>query len=140
MRRARPATVEFTGGRQVKVTLHAARLESAGDSFSNWDLAAAYELSVDEGRLTLRRVSDVEALPTSFDPLSGRRLSSRHVAVRSNLMNVFRQLSEQGDGFPDRIELPTPELRGDLSNIGSLWLDLAMSDQGWLTLGWHRRP
>ena len=137
LRQSRPISVESSGG-QVSVSVHAAQLVSGDDKFNNWDLIAEYDLQPKDGGLELTRDGDIEVLPTAFDPTSGRRLSSRQVAVRSNLNKVINELADQGDGFPESISMPELKPTGDLADVGTLRLQHVASADGWLTLAWDR--
>ena len=89
------------------------------------------------GGLLLTRSGDVDVLPTNFDPATGRGLSTRQVGLRSNLIKVINDLTNQGDGFPKTLEMPMIRLAGELADLGTLALEGSKSENGWLTLTWN---
>ena len=135
-RRKRPVSVEFSD-EQIKLAVHTARIVSAGDRFDGWDLIVKYKLNPKNGGLFLLRSGDVDVLPTNFDPAAGRGLSTRQVGLRSNLIKVINDLTDQGDGFPKTLEMPMIELTGELADVGRLALRKSNSENGWLTLTWN---
>ena len=135
-RRKRPVSVEFSDG-QIKLAVHTARIVSAGDRFDGWDLLVSYKMDPQNGGLLLTRSGDVDVLPTNFDPATGRGLSTRQVGLRSNLIKVINDLTNQGDGFPKTLEMPMIELAGELADVGTLALEGSKSENGWLTLTWN---
>ncbi len=135
-RRTRPVSVEFADG-QIKLAVHTARIVSGGDRFDGWDLIVKYKLNPKNGGLFLLRSGDVDVLPTNFDPATGRGLSTRQVGLRSNLIKVVNDLTDQGDGFPKTLEMPMIELTGELADVGMLALRESDSENGWLTLTWN---
>jgi hypothetical protein len=137
LHRNRPLTVEFVEG-QVKLTIHIARLTSGGDEFTNWDVTGVFTPELKEGGAVLHREGELVVLPTGFDT-EGGQLSSRQVAVRSNLTKVLNERSSKGRGFPLTTEFPVLEPTGELSKVGPLELSDFTSSNGWLTLAWNRR-
>ncbi|MCI0493081.1 MAG: hypothetical protein L0Z07_09105, partial [Planctomycetes bacterium] len=137
LHRNRPLTVEFVEA-QVKLTIHIARLTSGGDEFTNWDVTGTFTPELKEGGVVLHREGELVVFPTGFDT-EGGQLSSRQVAVRSNLTKVLNDRSSKGRGFPLTMEFPVLEPTGELSKVGPLELSDFTSSNGWLTLAWNRR-
>jgi hypothetical protein len=87
----------------------------------------------------LRREGELVVLPTDFDPRGGEQLPSRQVGIRSNLTKVLNERSAQGRGFPSRIEFSQLEPSGSLDKVGPLVAREVKTNDGWLTLAWHRK-
>lgn len=136
-RRGRAISVAFAGD-QVELTIHMARLTSGDDEFADWDVSGTFKTELKDGGVVLHRQGDLVVLPTGFDREHGT-LSSRQVAVRSNLTKVLNQRSAQGRGFPATITIDALEPSGDLSKVGPLWAGQFTSDGGWLTMAWNRQ-
>jgi hypothetical protein len=77
-------------------------------------------------------------LPTGFDPEKGQ-LSSRQVAVRSNLSKVLTERSDDGRGIPQSITVKALEPEEDLAHVGTLPVTTFTSGDGWLTVAWDRQ-
>jgi hypothetical protein len=135
-RRNRPVTVAFVDGK-VKLTLHIANLKSGEDVFDNWDVTSTYTAEMTDGGVTLRRDGDLEVLPTGFDPTK-RNLSSRQVALRSNLTKVLTERSDKGRGIPQKIEVAKIVPTGKYADVGPLLVTDFASNNGWLTVAWNR--
>ena len=137
LRRNRPLTVAFADGK-VTLTIHLARLTSGEETFSRWDVTGVFTPELKDGGVVLHRDGDLEVLPTGFDPAKGQ-LSSRQVALRSNLTKVLNERSAQGHGFSKTIELKEWQPTGDFEKVGPLALQAFNSNDGWLTLVWDRK-
>ena len=126
-RRARPISVRFDRG-QIEVFLHAARLQAGEEELDKWDLILRFQPESTGQGLLLRRVGEVEVLPTGFDPAGRRRrLSSRQVAVRNNLQPIL------SEGLPAELPLKAIALR---DGRGQLSLRHLQAADGWLTAVW----
>ena len=136
-RPGRPLTVNFDNDK-VSLTIHLARLSSGDEEFTEWDVTGMFTPELDDGGIVLRREGDLVVFPTGFDQRGGQQLNSRQVAVRSNLTKVLNERSAQGRGFPTRIEFEQLEPTGTLEKVGPLDAKQLKSNDGWLTLGWHR--
>ena len=135
-RRDRPVSVEFADN-QVKLTLHATTIAAGDDTYEGWDIIVAYELSIQEGELTLVRTGEIDVLPTSFDPADGKGLSSRIVGLRGNLAKELNRQADAGRGFPKEINIPSLKLPERFEDHGPLVIEQAKSQGGWLSLGWN---
>jgi hypothetical protein len=136
-RQVRPITVDFDD-RKVTLTIHVARLTSADEEFTDWDVTGVFTPQLENDGVVFRRDGDLVVLPTGFDPERGQ-LSSRQVGVRTNLTKVLNERSAQGRGFPTRIEFSQLEPTGALEKAGPLAARELNSDNGWLTLAWKRK-
>jgi hypothetical protein len=137
LRRNRPLTVAFADGK-VQLTIHLARLTSGDDNFTRWDVTGVFTPELKDGGVVLHRQGDLEVLPTDFDPAKGQ-LSSRQVALRSNLTKVLNERSAQGRGFSPTIEIKEWQPTGEFEKVGPLPLESFNSNGGWLTLVWARK-
>lgn len=137
LRRNRPLTVAFADGK-VTLTMHLARLTSGEDSFTRWDVTGVFTPELKDGGVVLHRDGDLDVLPTGFDPSKGQ-LSSRQVALRSNLTKVLNERSAQGRGFSKTIEIEEWKPTGEFEKVGPLALETFNSSDGWLTLAWNRK-
>lgn len=137
LRRNRPLTVAFADGK-VQLTIHLARLTSGDDNFTRWDVTGVFAPELKDGGVVLHRQGDLEVLPTDFDPAKGQ-LSSRQVALRSNLTKVLNERSAQGRGFSPTIEIKEWQPTGEFEKVGPLPLESFNSNGGWLTLVWARK-
>jgi hypothetical protein len=135
-RPGRPLTVEFRGDK-VALTIHLARLRSGDEDFTDWDVTGTFTPQLADGGVVLQREGELVVFPTGFDR-NGGQLTSRQVAVRSNLAKVMTDRSAQGRGFPNRIEFAQLEPAGTLEKVGPLSARQLKSDDGWLTLAWQR--
>jgi hypothetical protein len=135
-RRDRPITAAFTDGK-IALTLHIAKLVSGEDTFDRWDVTATYTPELIDGGVKLTRDGDLTVLPTGFDPEKGQ-LSSRQVAVRSNLTKVLTERSDQGRGIPQTINVKAIEPRDEMKHVGTLPVSTFASGNGWLTVAWNR--
>lgn len=138
-RASRPLTVVFDD-EKVALTIHLARLTSGDEVFTEWDVTGVFTPQLENGGVVLRREGDLVVLPTDFDTTSGEQLPSRQVGIRSNLTKVLTERSAQGRGFPSRIEFEQLEPSGTLEKVGPLEARELSSNDGWLTLAWHRKP
>lgn len=136
-RHVRPLSVDFADN-QMRLTIHLARLVSGDDEFTNWDVTGVFTPQLQNGGAVLRRDGELIVLPTGFDTERGQ-LSSRQVAVRSNLSSVLNERSAQGRGFPSQIEFAELEPTGALEKVGPLALTELKSGGGWITLAWNRQ-
>ncbi|MGD9635807.1 MAG: hypothetical protein AB7U97_21170, partial [Pirellulales bacterium] len=136
-RRDRPVTVNFGDGKMV-LTLHIAKLVSGEDTFDRWDVTATYTPELADGGVTLTRDGELTVLPTGFDPEKGQ-LSSRQVAVRSNLTKVLTERSDRGRGIPQTIKVKQLEPKDDFAHVGPLPVTTFASGDGWLTVAWDRK-
>jgi hypothetical protein len=137
-RAVRPLTVAFAD-EKVSLTIHLARLKSGDEVFEDWDVTGVFTPILEDGGVVLRREGELVVLPSDFDPRSGEQLPSRQVGIRSNLAKVLNERSAQGRGFPSRIEFSQLEPSGSLEKVGPLEARELKSNDGWLTLGWHRK-
>lgn len=137
LRRNRPITVAFADG-QVTLTIHLSRLTSGDEQFTRWDVTGTFMPELKDGGVVLHRQDDLVVLPTDFDPESDQ-LSSRQVALRSNLTKVLNERSAQGRGFSQTITIEALEPSGELKKVGPLDLRQFTSAGGWLTLAWNRQ-
>lgn len=129
-RRSRPLSFRFVEN-QIEVLLHAASLQAGEDAYPNWDLILRLRPVLVDGQLVLERIGKAEALPTGFDPNSGRRLSSGQVGFRNNLMAA---LNPEGEGgLPSEFPLKDIKLREGRGELIAKELDCI---DGWLTTGW----
>lgn len=135
-RRDRPITTSFANGK-VALTLHIAKLVSGEDTFDRWDVTATYTPELADGGVTLTRDGELTVLPTGFDPEKGQ-LSSRQVAVRSNLTKVLTERSDKGRGIPQTITVKALQPKDDLAHVGPLPVATFASGDGWLTVAWDR--
>ncbi len=131
-RRNRPVSFRFDEG-QVEVLVHAARVEAGEDDFQNWDIIVRFEPVMKEGQLVLKRIGEIDALPTDFDPQSGGRLNSRQVGFRNNLKAQLNKPGSQGEGLPEEVPLRPIELRDSRGTLVAKQMAASMS---WLTVGW----
>ncbi len=97
-----PITVNFDDNK-VKFTVHVSRLTSGDEEFTNWDITGTFTPQLESGGIVLQRDGDLVVLPSSFET-ERRELTSREVAIRSNLTKVLNERSAKGRGFPARIE------------------------------------
>ncbi|TWT78290.1 hypothetical protein Pla123a_10810 [Posidoniimonas polymericola] len=134
-RRNRPLSFRFDQN-EVEVILHAAELAAGEDAFQGWDLILRFEPAVRDGRTVLARKGRVEALPTDFDPSSGRRLTSRQVAFRRNLEAQLNKPRDGKQGVPDFIDLGPIKLR---EGRGELLATGVNAMAGWMSLDWISR-
>jgi hypothetical protein len=135
-RRDQPISVAFADGK-VLLTLHVSRLKSGSEEFRQWDVTGTFRPEMHDGSVTLRREGDLSVLPNGFDPEKDQ-LSSRQVSVRQNLIRVLTDRSDEGRGFPQKIEMKPLELSGNLAKVGPLGVDQFNSGEGWLTVVWNR--
>lgn len=136
LRRNRPLTVAFADGK-VTLTIHLARLTSGEEDFTRWDVTGIFTPELKDGGVVLHREGDLEVLPTDFNPAKDQ-LSSRQVALRSNLTKVLNERSAQGRGFSKTIEIHEWQPTGKFEDVGPLALETFNSGGGWLTLAWDR--
>lgn len=134
-RRLRPVTVEFADS-MVKLRLHAARINVAEEKYDGWDIVVNYGMHVQNGGLTLVRDGEIEVIPTSFDPVEDKGLSSRQVGTRGVLAKELNRQADAGRGFPEEIEIPMIDLPEKIAEHGPMMLQDAASESGWLSLGW----
>lgn len=128
----RPISVEIAGG-QVKLLIHAARLQVEEKRYDNWDLIATYEAQRVDGRWVLARQGDVEVLPTRFDPASGGRLSSTEVGLRNNLADA---INNPPDRVPQELKIDTIDLSERGGAVRMLVLKDLLLENGWASAGW----
>lgn len=136
-RRDRPITASFKEGK-IALTLHITKLVSGEDTFDRWDVTATYTPELVDGGVKLTRDGELTVLPTGFDPEKGQ-LSSRQVAVRSNLTKVLTERSDQGRGIPQTITVKALEPSEELAHVGTLPVTTFASGDGWLTVAWDRQ-
>jgi len=135
-RRDRPITASFADGK-IALTLHITKLVSGEDTFDRWDVTATYTPELVDGGVKLTRDGELTVLPTGFDPAKGQ-LSSRQVAVRSNLTKVLTERSDEGRGIPQTISVKALEPDEDMKHVGTLPVTTFASGDGWLTVAWNR--
>lgn len=133
LRRGRPVTVEFSGG-NVKLTLHATAIEAGDSIYRNWDIAATYAPSIQNGGLHLTRQGEIEVIPARFDPAEGGRLNSREVGERTNLAKELNRQAENGRGLKREIHIDPIEVGEGEDYVGTLNFTQVASDAGWLGL------
>lgn len=135
-RRNRPVSFVFDDN-QIEVLLHAAELEvgegSDKERFLNWDFILRFRPVVIDGRVVLERIGEVDPLPTSFDPKSGRGLRGRPFAVRSNLVKELNREVDGKPAIPEEVPLRDLSLREGRGQLSARQMD---SNGGWLTTGW----
>jgi hypothetical protein len=135
--RGQAISVAFGNG-QVELTIHMARLTSGDDEFTDWDVTGTFTPEMKDGGIVLHRQGDLVVLPTGFDRARGQ-LSSRQVAIRSNLTKVLNERAAEGRGFPQTITIDALDLSDQLDNVGPLWADEFMPEDGWVTMAWNRQ-
>jgi transposase-like protein len=133
LRRGRPATVEFQGG-TVKLILHATAIEAGDSVYRNWDIAATYTPTIDNGHLVLSREGDIEVVPTRFDQAEGGRLTSREIGERANLTKELNRQAENGRGLKREMRIDPIEVGEGADAVGTLQFSQVASDAGWLSL------
>lgn len=134
-RRLRPISVDFKDD-LVTIRIHSARIQVKDETYDGWDIIVTYSLVVENGGLKLLRDGEIDVLPTSFDPTSGRGLSNRQVGLRGNLAKELNRQADSGRGFPKEIDLGPLDLPDNLAKYGPLYARDASSTGGWLSLGW----
>lgn len=138
-RRLRPVTLDFQD-QKVVIRIHAARIQVEDETHDGWDIIATYGMHVQNGGLILVRDTDIEVIPTSFDPAEGRSLNNRQVGTRGVLAKELNRQADAGRGFPEEIEIPMIDLPDRIKEHGPLLLEDASSEAGWLQLGWLLPP
>jgi len=135
-----PASVSFDD-QKITLRLRFARLKTSLDEddapLENWDFLVTYEIVRDGERIIFRRLGDIEALPTGFDPEWDTRLTSEQVGYRNNLARNINRRAAQGEGFPQEIVLPDIRLPNADEDEPALLLQQLESDNGWLTIGYN---
>ena len=126
-----PASVHFDEG-QIVIRIRAAQLASDERQSTNWDFIVTYRITVDGDRIVLKRVGEIEVLPTGFDPQWPTRLSSEQTSFRSVLRRNMNDRANAGQGFPS--EIPIEPVR--FSRFGVMVLRELVAHDGWLTVGW----
>jgi hypothetical protein len=91
-------------------------------------IAARYQLAIDNGRASLKRIGDVEV---TYPDKEGDRLSLAELRNKTFMTNKFEGLFKPEIGG-EGIELPDR-----WAKLRELKLAHISSDNGWLTLGWN---
>ena len=130
-----PVGIRFDDGKVV-VRIRAARLLSDDAEYFNWDFIVTYEVRMQNDKIVLRRVGDIEVFPTGFDPAWDTQLTAQQSGFRSTLAKNMNARARSGDGFP--LEIPIEPIR--TTRFGTLLFNDLQADEGWLTLGWLLSP
>ncbi len=133
LRRGRPVSVEFKEG-NVKLTLHAYRIEAGDSVYGNWDISATYAPTIVDGGLHLTRQGDIEVIPSRFDPTEGGRLTNREIGERANLAKELNRQAENGRGLKREIHVDPIEVGEGEDYVGMLNFTQVVTDAGWLSL------
>ncbi len=126
-----PASARFDDG-QITVRVRAAELMSDERAYQNWDFIVTYQIATQDNKILLKRVGEIEVLPTGFDPEWPRQLSAEETGFRSILKKNINARADAGQSFPK--EIPIEPIR--FSRFGVLLLRELVADDGWLTVGW----
>lgn len=130
----RPISVNFAKD-NVKLTLHIAKLTSGEKKFENWDVTGTYKPELSDGRVLLRRDTDLVMLPAGFRG----QLNPRQVGERRNLEEELNKRSDQGRGFPKTIQFDPVKPEGKVADAGPLNFNTFSSGDGWLVIGLDRQ-
>jgi hypothetical protein len=127
-----PASARFDDG-NITIRVRAAELLSDESSYQNWDFIVTYQITTQGNNILLKRVGEIEVLPTGFDPEWPRQLSAEETGFRNVLKKNMNARADAGEGFPK--EIPIEPIR--FSRFGILVLRELVADDGWLTVGWR---
>jgi hypothetical protein len=130
----RPISVNFVQNK-VKLTVHMAHLKSGDKTFDNWDVTGSYNPELSDGKVILRREGDLVMLPADFRG----QLNSRQVAERRNLEEELNKRSDQGKGFPKKIEFDPIKPEGKVADAGPLEFNRFTCGDGWVIIGLDRQ-
>lgn len=142
LNRTHPLSVQFDN-QQVKLRIRIAELKTVEDGEEqireNWDLILTFDLVQDGNGIILRRVGDIDAFPTGFDPteLWGDRLPNEAVATRGALSKILKKRADSENGLPKEITIPPLQLPNPSGDERTLILQHLDCDNGWLTLGYQ---
>ncbi len=135
-----PLSVSFDD-QKLSVRIRIAEMKTFEDGEetirNNWDFLVSYAVVQEAGKVTLRRVGDVETFPMGFDPRWDKKLSGEQVATRGALAKILKKRSSEGKGFPEEISLPLLEIPGPNETKIVPILQQLSCDDGWLTLGYQ---
>jgi len=144
LNRSHPISVRFDD-QQVTLRIRIAELKTVEEGEEqireNWDFILTFEILQSDNSIILRRVGDIEAFPTGFDPtlLWGDKLTSKQAATRGALVKVLRKRADSENGFPKEIVIPPFQFTTAEGTQHTLDLRHFDCDNGWLTLGYQLR-
>lgn len=125
----KPVTVLFDSD-TIGVTIRGQKYTSGDREFQAMNVSAKYRIKKAPQGLKLTRMGDVEIIPPNFQP--GRdQLSPGQLALHTILEKKFSKIFVEervGDGL---------ELSGAWKSAGKLRAVEALSQKGWLKLGWR---
>lgn len=126
-----PVSIRFDDGK-VAIRVRAAVLAADDAEYKNWDFIVTYAITAQGDQILLKRVGDIEAFPTGFDPAWDKQLSAQQSGFRSTLAKNMNARAQSGQSFPD--EIPIEPIH--ISRFGVMVLRELVADDGWLTIGW----
>lgn len=103
----------------------------------NWDFLVRYRVKQRDNQVVLVRDGDIEAFPTGFDPRWDTKLTPEQVGYRKNLAANLNKRAEEGQGFPNEIDIPEIKLGREGTVQRELAIEQLECDNGWLTIGYR---
>ncbi|NOY29535.1 MAG: hypothetical protein GXP28_04955 [Planctomycetes bacterium] len=144
LNRTHPLSIRFDD-QQVTLRIRIAELKTVEKGEEqireNWDFLITFEILQSDNGIILRRVGDIEAFPTGFDPTPrwGDKLSGKQAATRGALVKVLKKRADGENGFPKEIAIPPFQFTTAEGVEHTLDLQHLDCDNGWLTLGYQLR-
>ncbi|TWT88966.1 hypothetical protein Mal64_24570 [Pseudobythopirellula maris] len=133
LRSYRPISAVVRDG-SIGATIHAARLSVGGENYDGWDLKMSFSPEQTPDGWRLVRQGEVEVMPTGFDPESGATLTSRQVALRSNLS---KELNGPDSTLPSEFSIDTIELSDSKGSIDRMVMQELQAVDGWIVAAWR---
>jgi len=142
LNRTHPLSIRFDD-QQVTLRIRIAELKTLENGEEkireNWDFLLTFQIIQSDNGIVLRRVGDIEAFPTGFDPNPhwGDKLSGEQAATRGVLAKVLKKRADGENGLPEEIEIPPFQFTTADGVEYKLELQHLDCDNGWLTLGYR---